>query len=50
MTEWKCSKCEYRLTADTPPDKCPSCDQNCEFVNVTCYIPECQDTGTDQRL
>ena len=50
MTEWKCSKCGFRLTADAPPDECPSCKQNCEFVNVTCYIPECQEAGADNRL
>jgi rubredoxin len=50
MTEWKCSKCGYQLSTDVPPDKCPACGQHCEWQNITCYIPECQDTGTDQRL
>ncbi len=50
MTEWKCSHCGYKVTADTPPDQCPSCKDKCEFVNVTCYIPECEDKGTDERL
>jgi rubredoxin len=48
--EWKCSKCGYTLKIDVPPEKCPSCKESCEFVNVTCYIPECGFTGTDQRL
>ena len=50
MTEWKCNKCGYKLTADVPPDTCPVCKETCEFLNVTCYIPECEDTGTDNRL
>ena len=50
MTEWKCNKCGYKLTAETPPEKCSSCGQNCEWANVTCYIPECEDSGTDNRL
>jgi hypothetical protein len=24
-----------------PPNVCPSCKEKCEFVDVTCYIPEC---------
>jgi rubredoxin len=48
--EWKCSNCGYTLKTDAPPDQCPSCNQKCEFLNVTCYIPECESTGSDQRL
>lgn len=50
MTEWKCSDCGYAFSADLPPEECPSCKHKCEFVNVTCYIPECADNGRDQRL
>jgi rubredoxin len=50
MNEWKCSKCGYILKADAPPETCPQCNEKCEFVNVTCYIPECGFTGSDQRL
>jgi rubredoxin len=50
MNEWKCSKCGYILKADAPPETCPQCKEKCEFVNVTCYIPECGFTGSDQRL
>jgi rubredoxin len=50
MNDWKCSKCGYALKADAPPEKCPSCNETCEFVNVTCYIPECGFTGSDDRL
>ncbi len=50
MTEWKCSDCGYAFSAEVPPEICPSCNHTCEFVNVTCYIPECQDVGRDQRL
>jgi rubredoxin len=48
--EWKCSNCGYTLKIEAPPDQCPSCKQKCEFLNVTCYIPECESTGSDQRL
>jgi rubrerythrin len=50
MGEWKCTSCGYVLTADTPPKQCPMCKQVCEFVNVSCYIPDCGETGADTRL
>jgi rubredoxin len=47
---WQCSKCHYVLQAEQPPEVCPSCHEHCQFVDVTCYIPECGFTGTDNRL
>ena len=47
---WKCSNCRYVLQAPAPPVVCPSCQQNCQFTDVTCYIPECGFSGTDNRL
>jgi len=47
---WQCSKCHYVLQATQPPDACPSCHEHCQFVDVTCYIPECGFSGPDQRL
>jgi rubredoxin len=47
---WKCSKCGYTVETDAPPEKCPACRETCEFLNVTCYIPECGLTGSDPRL
>lgn len=41
---WKCSNCGHTLEQQVPPDECPSCHENCEFLNVTCYIPECGGT------
>ena len=41
MTTWKCSKCGNTLSKDVPPETCPSCGEKCEYVDVTCYIPEC---------
>ncbi|MCX8126811.1 MAG: hypothetical protein N3E40_06735, partial [Dehalococcoidia bacterium] len=41
MTHWMCTKCGYLITAETPPDRCPSCHVPCQFNNVTCYYPEC---------
>jgi rubrerythrin len=50
MAEWKCSKCGYTVKADQPPEKCPMCKEKCEFLDVSCYIPECGNTGMDTRL
>ena len=50
MADWKCNKCGYTLKADKPPETCPACKQKCEFLDVSCYIPECGLSGTDQRL
>ena len=50
MTEWKCQNCGYHLSAEKPPEKCPSCNEKCEFVDVSCYIPDCAQTGNDKRL
>jgi rubredoxin len=50
MAEWKCSKCGYAFTAVAPPDQCPSCKEKCEFVDVSCYIPDCGKQGDDPRL
>ena len=50
MESWKCDKCGYTLEADTPPDKCPSCDEICQFLNTTCYTPDCEGDGIDQRI
>lgn len=51
MTFWKCERCGFRVTAATPPEVCPGCKQKCEFVNITCYTPECGGPGNiDPRL
>jgi rubredoxin len=50
---WKCSNCGYTLEAQVPPEQCPECMQKCEFVNTTCYIPDCggpEHGGTDGRI
>ncbi len=47
---WSCSRCHYVLQAATPPAVCPACNERCQFVDVTCYIPECGFTGIDDRL
>jgi desulfoferrodoxin-like iron-binding protein len=47
---WQCSKCHYVLQAAQPPETCPSCHEHCQFVDVTCYIPECGFSGIDSRL
>jgi len=50
-TYWKCSNRGYIITAGAPPDTCPSCGQKCNFLNVTCYTPECGGPGNiDPRL
>ncbi len=47
QNSWKCTKCGYTLETDEPPETCPSCNEKCEFVNVTCYIPDCGQTMQD---
>ncbi len=53
MPVWKCNNCGNTVDEAAPPDVCPSCKEKCEFVNVTCYIPECggPDSGNvDEQL
>jgi rubredoxin len=50
MPSWKCQKCGYTLEADTPPDQCPSCKEKCEFLDNTCYTPDCTMDGIDKRI
>lgn len=50
MTDWKCKQCGYTMSAERPPEQCPSCKQKCEFLDVSCYIPECGPQGSDHRL
>jgi len=53
MGQWKCSNCGYNLEAAMPPEQCPNCHEKCDFVDVTCYIPECGGPGSgnpDPRL
>jgi len=38
---WRCSNCGYTLKAATPPETCPSCKEKCNFIDATCYTPEC---------
>jgi len=50
---WKCPKCGYTFetpVSEAPPEKCSQCKEKCQFVNVTCYIPECGAAGQDPRL
>ena len=47
---WKCSNCGNTIVETKPPEICPSCKQKCEFLNVTCYQPDCGFTGMDKRL
>ena len=50
MTSWKCQICGYTFTADAPPEKCPSCKEKCEFVDNSCYTPDCTGDGMDKRI
>ncbi|MCF8042597.1 MAG: hypothetical protein K9K65_09930 [Desulfarculaceae bacterium] len=47
---WKCTKCGYTYTDVKPAEECPSCHEKCEFIDVSCYTPDCADPGTDDRL
>ncbi len=46
--EWKCSSCGYALSGSVPPEICPGCKEKCQFIDVTCYIPEC--TGRNLEI
>jgi len=51
--QWKCNQCGYILAAEEPPKKCPTCQKDCTFIDVTCYIPECggpESGNIDSRL
>ena len=45
MAQWQCSKCRYMFQAEAPPDRCPSCNEACTFIDVTCYTPDCGGPG-----
>lgn len=47
---WKCKNCGNTIQIALPPEECPACHEKCEFLNVTCYTPECGFTGIDPRL
>jgi len=47
---WKCGNCGYTFQADVPPDVCESCNEKCEFKDVTCYTEDCGFSGADPRL
>jgi len=51
LTYWKCANCGFLITAASPPDTCPECDERCDFIDVTCYTPDCGGPGhIDSRL
>ena len=47
---WKCSNCGNTIQIGKAPEVCPACSQKCQFLNVTCYQPDCGFTGIDPRL
>lgn len=50
MTEWKCAKCGYNYSGEKPPDVCPFCKEKCEFIDATCYIPDCGFKGRNPNI
>jgi rubredoxin len=51
LSHWKCGKCSFTFTARSLPEKCPVCDEKCDFLNITCYTPDCGGPGNiDPRL
>ena len=51
LTYWKCSECRFLFTAGKPPKVCPGCGKECDFIDVTCYTPDCGGPGhIDPRL
>ncbi len=50
-SHWKCGKCSFTFTAPSLPQQCPGCGEKCDFLNITCYTPECGGPGNiDHRL
>lgn len=48
---WKCGNCNFTFTAPSLPEQCPGCGEKCDFLNITCYTPECGGPGNiDPRL
>lgn len=50
---WKCTECGYLFRDAAPPEKCPSCQARCVFIDATCYTPECggpESGNPDPRL
>jgi rubrerythrin len=41
LTYWKCGQCGFTFTGATLPKACPECGEKCDFIDVTCYTPEC---------
>jgi rubredoxin len=50
MPNWICGNCGYAIEANSPPETCPSCKEKCEFLDKTCYTPDCEYTGKDDRI
>ena len=50
MPSWKCGNCGYELEAEKPPETCPSCKEKCEFLDNSCYTPDCVPGGKDPRI
>jgi rubredoxin len=50
MPSWRCQNCAYTFEKDVPPDTCPSCKEKCEFLDNTCYTPDCEAEGVDKRI
>ena len=50
MASWKCGNCGYTLEANGPPEQCPSCKEKCDFLDTTCYTPDCPPGGIDERI
>jgi rubredoxin len=46
MPVWKCNNCGNTVDVQSPPETCPSCKEKCEFVDVSCYIPDCGGPGS----
>lgn len=39
MAYWRCRVCGFTLVDAASPGICPECRAECEFSNITCYVP-----------
>ena len=44
LTFWKCMGCAFTLIEACAPGMCPECGDLETFVNITCYIPDWDDS------
>ncbi len=50
MAIWKCNNCGNTVDVFSLPAISPSCEKKCEFVDVSCFIPDCGGVGSGKPV